>query len=84
MDKNSIEWAIWQDSFKYHRDHEHPPVTTDQETNAAWWTQATEDLKALVTKYNQHPLMDELLMTVYCYLSRENSEKLKKVMENDH
>lgn len=75
MDSNELKKAneMFTSAWQFYKKHCDPPVSRDPDVNAAWWTQATEDLKALVTKYNQHPLMDELLMTVYCYLSRENS-----------
>ena len=70
----NAELEIMRDAMTYLGAHNQPPPTgTDEAVD--WWTEAAEDISAMVAKWEKHSLATAVLIAVYGYLE----EKAKAV-----
>ena len=55
--------------------HSPPPPGTDEAVD--WWMSAAADAYSLTVKWDQHPLLMDVLCTLYAYRERNSSGKKK-------
>lgn len=68
------ENRIFRDAFRFFSAHSSPPPVADSEASLAWWEAAAKDIGEVSARWQNHPLMDKLLIAIYEYLEQKAKE----------
>ena len=72
------EWQIFKEVYQFFAAHCEPPACEDQEA-VHWWQLTASSVTELASKWQGHPLMNNLLLGIYEYLDCKAKEKTKGV-----
>lgn len=70
----NTEDRIFREVYRFFAAHHSPPPIADSEASAAWWTAAADDISKVSARWQNHPLMNSLLIAVYDYLEHKAKE----------
>lgn len=68
------EDRIFRDAYRYFCAHSTPPPMSNSEAAVPWWESAANDISTMSARWNNHPLMDKLLISIYEYLEQKAKE----------
>ncbi len=70
----NTEDRIFRDAYRYFSAHSTPPPMSDSKAAMSWWESAADELSKASARWNNHPLMDKLLISIYEYLEQKAKE----------